>query len=307
MVTPILVYKGYSIDDGGDGILEPGEGAELALILENRGGGLAKGVEILISTQDTCLVLASELISLGDIPPDSTGTGILNIAASSGCSDPHFAQILLRPYTAERDSFWDGFLLSIGSSAFSDDMEEGYAQWTHGGTDDLWHLTNHRAHSGNYSWYCGHEGSWSYDNNMDCYLETPELVLPPKPVLSFWLWYETTTYGVDGIYVETNDGSGWRVLDFIASGGALDSVLIGNSWLEDRYDLSPLYPCGTEMKIRLRFVSDGEDISEGYYVDDVWVGSDTNSSRALLSLWLSGQGQRRGRNPGQWQWLSRSR
>jgi len=163
-------------------------------------------------------------------------------------------------------------------------METGEGGWVHGGTDDLWHLTTQRAHSGSHSWYCGHEESWHYDNDMDCYLETPEVVLPPKPVLSFWLWYETTTYGTDGIYAEANDGSGWRKLDFIASGGALDSALIGNSWLEDRYDLSPFYPCGTRVKIRFRFVSDDADVSEGYYVDDVVVRSDTTFSGALLSL-----------------------
>ncbi len=284
VVAPVLVFEGYTINDGEDGVLEPGEEAELSLTLANVGGGLAKGVEGIVSTQDSCVEFPRCMVDFGDIPPGSTEVGTIGVTALSGCVAPHFTKVLLDCSTQEGESFQDGFILTIGQPGFSDSMEAGSGEWIHEGTDDLWHLTTQRAHSGNYSWYCGHEGSWSYDNNMDCYLETPELVLPPKSVLSFWLWYETTTYGTDGIYVETNDGSGWRVLDFIASGGALDSVLIGNSWLEDRYDLSPIYPCGTEMKVRLRFVSDGGDVSEGYYVDDVWVGSDTVASGALLSL-----------------------
>ncbi len=282
VVTPVLVFKGYRIN--GDGILEPGEEAELTITLANIGSGLAKGVQGGVSSADSCAQFPRCLIDFGDILPDSTGTGIIGVTALSGCAAPHFIQAFLDCSTQEGESFQDGFILTIGQSGFSDSMETGEDGWVHGGTNDLWHLTTQRAHSGSHSWYCGHEDSWHYDNEMDCYLETPKFVLPPKPVLSFWLWYETTTYGVDGIYVEANDGSGWRKLDFIASGGALDSALIGNSWLEDRYDLSPFYSCGAKVKIRFRFVSDGADVSEGYYVDDVWVGSDTTSSGALLFL-----------------------
>jgi hypothetical protein len=145
-------------------------------------------------------------------------------------------------------------------------MESGDVNWTHTGGVDLWHLSAHRKHSGTYSWYCGNEVTFQYNNNMNNSLETVPIVLGQDPELSFWCWYDFPNYGTDGFYAEVNDGSGWTTLDFIGSGGALLNT--GNDWLEYVYDLSSYSP-GTVLNVRFNFVSDGSDVSEGVYIDDV--------------------------------------
>jgi hypothetical protein len=75
------------------------------------------------------------------------------------------------------------------------------------------------------------------------------------------------------MYVEVSpDGGDWEKLDFIGSGGALDPLLMGNGWMEYTYDLSRHAPA-TPLQVRFRFVSDGESVYEGVYIDDIAVGS----------------------------------
>ena len=106
---------------------------------------------------------------------------------------------------------------------------------------------------------------------MNCSLTSPYFVLAPNSGLSFWRWFSVTIYGVDGLYVEINTGSGCETLEFLGSGGALDSLLMGDDWNKETYDLSS-YPTGSMAQVRFRFVSDEADVMEGFYVDDVKVG-----------------------------------
>jgi hypothetical protein len=79
--------------------------------------------------------------------------------------------------------------------------------------------------------------------------------------------------------VEISTGEDWEVLDFLGSGGALDSTLIGNDWFRDSYDLSHIQP-GSFLQVRFRFYSDDDTVvAEGVYVDDVSITSDILSNR----------------------------
>ena len=106
---------------------------------------------------------------------------------------------------------------------------------------------------------------------MNSYLTSPYFILAPQSVLSFWRWFDVAVYGLSGFYVEINTGSGWETLDFIGSGGVLDSLLMGDDWHKEAYDLSS-YPTGCMSRIRFRFVSDFEAVKEGAYIDDVRIG-----------------------------------
>jgi hypothetical protein len=170
--------------------------------------------------------------------------------------------------TREGFNYSDSFNVSIGIFGFSDDIENGGINWTHSGTTDLWHASNYRYHSGTTSWYCGDENQRFYSNNMEDMLISAPVTIDQKTRLSFWCWYIFPNYGTDGLYIEVNDGSGWATLDFIGSGGALGMLNTGNGWLEYNYDLSH-YAMGSMVQVRFRFVSDGDNVVEGAYIDDV--------------------------------------
>jgi hypothetical protein len=280
VATPLLSIWKHAVDDSsggnGNGISEPGETLDISVWVRNAGLGLSREVACSAGSNDPHIHFVDTTAAFGDVPTLSTASGDFVCAVDEMCPTPHFAELVLRTSTSDGYLFSDTVVLVIGETGFSDDMEGGADRWSHGGIPDGWHLTSHRAHSGQYSWYCGNEGSWSYDNGMASYLESSPIVVIPGTELSFWHWYDVAIYGVDGLHVEILHGAVSDTLDFIGSGGALDSLLMGNPWVEDVYDLSH-YPTGDTVTVRFSFVSDDDDVAEGFYIDDVRVGPKTSS------------------------------
>ncbi|UCE18929.1 MAG: immune inhibitor A, partial [Gemmatimonadota bacterium] len=293
VAAPVLICQSYSIDDStggnGNGLMEDGERISIDVGIKNAGLGIAYGVAVRPQVGSCDIALKDSLIVLNDIDPGSTTTGSFSLEFTDpDCPTPAFDVYTLNVNTSDGYSFTDGFSLARHQAqwGFYDDMEHGDTDtlWTYGGQGNLWHVTQHRSHSGDYSWYCGHEDRWRYDKHMDCSLISCPITLGPRAHLSFWHWYEVAVYGVNGIAVEIDDGSGWTKLDFIGSGGALQPVLpIGNDWIEDTYDLSE-YPAGTLVQIRFHFLSDGERVSEGVYIDDVRVYNDYSNPHPLFDF-----------------------
>ncbi|MCK4408865.1 MAG: choice-of-anchor J domain-containing protein, partial [Candidatus Eisenbacteria sp.] len=190
---------------------------------------------------------------------------------ASNCPMPAFPQLALDAVTSNGLALTGSFRVIVGSAGFAHDFESGASGWTHGGASDVWGLTDHRTHSGTVGWYAGTQGIWEYSNDADAHLDSPDFVRGAGAELSFWCWYEFPIYHEDGFYVEiVSSGATIDTLDFIGSGGALDMLgSIGNDWLEYRY----LLPgnAGDTLSVRFRFTSDGDDVAEGVYIDDVSV------------------------------------
>ena len=272
--TPVISYFYHDVIDSlggdGDGIAEPGETVNPHIIVKNSGLITADSVTAELSTDSPYIDIPIHFVplSFGDILPSQFGQTFAEITILPDCPTQYFPQINIGIWTEDGYTFTDSFYVTIGETGFYDDMEDGQGSWTHSGTDDLWHLTSYRKLSGDYSWYCGNEGQFVYNNDVEDFLVSESFAIGQDAELSFWCWYEFPNYGTDGLYAEINDGSGWTDLDFIGSGGALGTLTTGNDWLEYKYDLSQ-YPAGTELTLRFRFVSDEGDVAEGVYIDDV--------------------------------------
>jgi hypothetical protein len=290
VVTPDLIYYNYWVYDAvggnGNGKPEPGETFDLNVSIKNKGMEQASDVTGYLSSFSSYLHIPDSSASFGDIPSEQIWSGVFeDVYLYPSCPSYHFPYMNLRAETSQGFSCQDSFILNIGEGGFEDDMESGDGLWTHGGTLDYWHLTGNRVHSGLYSWYNGLEGLWYFEDNMLNWLQTSSFVIEPESYLSFWMWYDVTNYGVDGVHVQIVDAlSGIPdTIDFIGTGGALDSALnTGNDWLEYRYDLS-FIPPGTTIRVRFSFTSDDEYSfdGEGFYIDDVKVGT-------KASTWLPG-------------------
>ncbi len=272
--TPLLSSGFYQMSDSsngdGDNFAEPGETIILTLAVQNRGLASAQNTTITINRNSPFLSLSHASLDCGEILPDSTKTISLDMTVGTDCPNPAFPQIGLLMETDGDYQFTDSILVSVGEFGIQDNMEFSDSIWTHTGSPDLWYLTSDRRHSGNFSWHCGNRETIVFDNDMDNRLESSSFIIDQNSELSFWCWYEFPNYGVNGIHPEINDGSGWENLDFIGSGGALGILPTGNDWLKYSYDLSH-YPAGTLVKLRFRFVSDLEEVTEGIYIDDVIV------------------------------------
>ncbi len=269
-MEPIVEYVSSVLDDGGDGIPEPGEEIDLDLVLENTGLGQAVEVTARLSAMDEYAMVLVDSAAFGTLAPESSAVcqSSYRLAIAGSCPGQHLLSLRLDVDAGGEYVFTDGLALAIGARGFGDDMESGQGAWSHGGDNDNWHLTSHRSHSGSVSWYCGQEDSWQYVNGSDAYLLSPEIVLGPESRLTFWTWYDVPIYGSDGLYVLVGKGARWDTLDYFGSGGALDSLLMGNDWLPDEYDLSAY----DSVQVKFIFRSDDDDdVAEGLYIDDVIV------------------------------------
>ncbi|RKY83368.1 hypothetical protein DRQ09_10165, partial [candidate division KSB1 bacterium] len=277
-LSPELSLVNIKIDDrlmkNSNNWIDPGDIGEVILTIKNTGLINAKNtlISLIPDEPDVLSSFPEPDIFIKNLPEDSTFTGSLLFYVNPECSAPYFTKATLKINIENEYSIKKEINISIGNTGFFDDMENGTENWIHKGIKDNWHITQKRKHSGKYSWYCGNESTMKYEKSSNSYLESTEIIVEPNSVLSFWHWYEVATYGVNGIYVEINDGNGWMVLDFIGSGGALNNLPIGNEWIEDNYDLSDFQP-GKKIKIRFRFYSDNNPPAEGFYIDDVTVKS----------------------------------
>jgi len=269
-VEPALVFQDAMVDDGGDGIPQPGETIDLEIILVNAGLGEATGVTARLTALDEYAAVVTDTAAYGDIPADSTAGPAMpfQVAVDDSCPAQHDLPLKLTMTTSDGYDFTEGLILAIGHRGFSDDMESGVGDWTHGGSKDHWHLSTHRSHSGSTSWTCGLADSLRYEKNTDDYLLSPSIVLGPNSTLTFWSWYDVPIYGSDGLYVVVGSGAQWDTLDYFGSGGALDQLYMGSDWLPDEHDLS-----GRDtIQVKFIFHSDfDDDVAEGMYIDDITI------------------------------------
>jgi hypothetical protein len=276
VVAPRPSVQRYTADElvgDGDGVIEPGETAELTVYVVNAGSGNLGPLTAELTTGDPNLVVlqGASTLNVGLDPGQAAALSpAFEVRVESGAPNPGYGGLHI-VFTHDEGSDADDFLLAIGEPGFTDDMEDGPGSWTHSGTNDQWHLSDHRQHSGQYSWYCGSPGHL-YANNTDASLVSPAFVAPVDAELAFWCYYDVTIYGVDGLFVELWRDGGWETLEYLGSGGALDSTLFVCDWAEYTYDLGGLEP-GCTTQIRFHFVTDDSDVSEGFYVDDVCMRS----------------------------------
>jgi hypothetical protein len=260
--TPVLSYCATIILDGpgGDGVPNPDETVDLRIVLQNSGLGDAHNSFARLSTNDTeNIQILSDSVSYGEIPnqdcksPDSCFT----IYIDPSCPIIHGSWLYL-DLGADDYSSLDSFWLLTGGYGFADDMEGGEGDWSKEGASK-WHLTTHRSHSENTSWYCGEEGSWIYSSDFTALLYSPQFItLPPHAELSFWAWYEIEA-GFDYSYCEIWADGRWHTLCMMTgeSGG----------WVKKTFDLSEFY--GNAVTVRFTMFSDDDDYQyEGLYIDD---------------------------------------
>jgi thiol-disulfide isomerase/thioredoxin len=255
-------YYGMNLtDSGGNGIAEPGESIELVPRFKNMGTGEFPGGNIIISTGDPYITITSNTSYLNPVGKGEVGSVStpFTFEISPNCPDPHQLNLYFL-----QDTHTDTILFLItGQPGLSDDMESGGEGWSHFGTNDYWHLTEHESHSPSHSWYCGVEGLWHYTNENDASLVSSWFVVTPNCSLYFWHRYSLES-GYDYGFFEMDNGSGWwKILD-IFNGSQ-------SSWVETSYPMMEY--SGQTVRIRFRFISDYSVSEEGWYIDDLYVPS----------------------------------
>ncbi|NQV18724.1 MAG: choice-of-anchor D domain-containing protein [Armatimonadetes bacterium] len=159
---------------------------------------------------------------------------------------------------------------------FFDDMENGINNWTIEVylPDDLWHQTETNFNSPTHSWWCGQEGTGTYNtgNQISTAVISPVIdltVVDTTVTLQFFENYDTEN-GYDCCMVDvTTDGG----ITWIPLRGSLGNAPSGSSggWITSVLDLTDY--TGSEIKIRFYFDTTDSILNNypGWFFDDVVV------------------------------------
>jgi hypothetical protein len=184
----------------------------------------------------------------------------------------------------------------------SDSVENSTSRWTHGGANDLWHISTNRAFSGIHSWYLGNSLTRSYIDRINASIISPAYTLKTNPQLHFQHWIRTepdsATHFWDGGVVEisTNDGATfvaipplggypYRITPNTASPFPANMPCFAGTggWQSVQFDLSAYV--GQTIRFRFRFGSDGAVVDEGWFIDDIRLTMLCDSNASWFTCW----------------------
>lgn len=151
ILSPDLHLLTVSVSDGGNGILEPGETANLVVRLHNIGGGKLQNVVAQINTQNADLFILDGEAQTNKILPSEIWEAVFQIRLAADAPAIQVVQIHLEVsdsfgYSYERD-------LPLMTSLIADGFESGgfdLFDWQMGGTAP-WTTTNIAPYEGTYA------------------------------------------------------------------------------------------------------------------------------------------------------------
>lgn len=289
-------YAYYVVDTlgNGNGMLDPGEDAGINILITNDGSATGEGFICELQTEDPYISVLNGSVSIPTISTNDTiSLSNFLIHISDTVPSPYVAEMTLRFTSIFGVEEFDTFQIVIGTTGLAEDFEEGSGDWTHLSLTpsyiDQWHIETFRTHSGDSSYKCGGAGSLNYSNFVDAALVSPQFVLGPFSRLYFWHWMDAETssyyqgYAYDGGIVELKVNGEWIQITpeegypFLQRGGSGSPFEEGtpifsgyHDWKREEFDL---FPYIGEVQLRFRFGTDQGVTREGWYIDDIWVGT----------------------------------
>lgn len=101
LYAPVLTFNDYSIDDqSGNGMIEPGETADLIIQVKNTGGADASGVIGTLSVDSPYVTLNTEVNTYGDVAADQVVERVYSITADEATPTGHYVEFTI-DYTAD--------------------------------------------------------------------------------------------------------------------------------------------------------------------------------------------------------------
>jgi len=175
---PNLVFIDYFIDDSvggnGDGNLDPGESADLYIVLKNNGTETAEDIITNFYSYDQYITINGTLTDFEDLAPTQIDTGYVNISISPSTPESHTAHFNL-DVSCNDGAYSNVFLFTILIGAPPiEDFETGdfsSYDWMQGGSAD-WTVVTENPYEGV---YCARSGTISHSQttqlsvNMDVY------------------------------------------------------------------------------------------------------------------------------------------
>ena len=305
VVAPTISYGGYSYTvSGEDTIIDPGETGEILVTYNNTGNGFGYDLQIMASETNSYVSLQNSFVVIDQVDPLSEATSQQSIEFTI---DPDFEGTSFQIDLFETDSngFMDLATLSIPVGMSINNFETGEGEWEHSalsaGYSDEWHLSDFRnfTDSGEFSMKCGGANGSNYSDNVYAGLVSPIFPLPSNSFIKFrhWMQAETNSGNPDQawdggiIEISVNNGGFQQIAPtsgypyIITTNDASPfppgiGVISGSiNWEEVELDLSTY---SGFVQVRFVFGTDSAVNEEGWYIDELFVGSYTDNESDFI-------------------------
>jgi hypothetical protein len=287
--APGLQLTSWSISDGNNNALFPGESAMLSLSLTNQGSCETTDLSVQLLTDNPSVTVSNPVGQIAALNPGAEGTlDNLQFTLDAGIADP--STLVLYLIASDTRNYREYFLIETPVGGVWNDMESGELDWTHTNVSpafgDQWNLSPNLNHTpgGSHAWYCGQ--NMQYGTLLDAGLTTGEYPISGVHELHFYHWMSAELsvlypgYCYDGGIVEMSlngsdfqqitprGGYPYRIRQSSQPGPFPQSLPCYSGtivWSEAVFDLQGT---GT-VRFRFRFGSDGATNSVGWIVDDL--------------------------------------
>ncbi len=149
--APNLHVLTVSVNDGENGILEPGETANLVIRMRNNGGGKLQDVDADLSTNDQDLTILSGTASISQLLPMQIWEAVFQVELSADATPMQVVELLLNVVAANGYNYQKG--LPLMTSLIVENFESGAFEifdWQMSG-DAPWTITTVTPYEGTYA------------------------------------------------------------------------------------------------------------------------------------------------------------
>jgi hypothetical protein len=297
--APILNFVSVIINDNsgnGNGILDPGETAQMIVTIRNAGSTAANSVTGILSENDPYVSISDANGAFGNIAPGDSSSNSIDVfvvTASSSCPMGHEMAFGL---TLGASSGYAGNIsvpLMVGDreTVYSDDFSSNLG-WTGLGGSGEWTIGQATGGAGNDGYggpdpavdhsptddnrvlgndlTSGTGGDYSASLSQTYWVTSPVINCSNfnGTILSYWRWLGVEQNSYDHAYFAAKNRSGTWVNLFSNGGNTIDESV----WSQDTYDISTYADSNANFQIRFGLgVTDGSWQYCGWNIDDILI------------------------------------
>ena len=217
--APVIVVGNIEIFDGDNGILDPGETADLIVTLENYGGAVCSNIETLITSNNPFIIINDSIGSIDTLAAYSNDTVVYNVTASSIAPYGYIAYLDINITADNNYSVTDTMYFTIG--LIVEDFETGdFTQfpWEFMG-DASWLITSITPYQGMYA-----SKSGDIDDNEES---------------TIYLTLDVLCNSEISFYKKVSSEANYDYLKFYIDGAEMDRWAGEHIWGQEVYPVTP--------------------------------------------------------------------
>jgi len=241
------------------------ESGTFKVVIRNKGLQTAPNVKIQWTPLNSYVTVPVQLYTRASLPSRTSDSTTFNFTVSGTCPNNYGVPVRLKIMQNDTVTLYNQLyyiLVGNGTAILRDSAENGFNNWT---TSNTWAVTSAQYHSPSNSFTDSPSGSYANNTNNSMTLNFP-LNTSSMPVvfLSYWHRYYTEAgYDYCRVEVSSNNGSTWNEITSY-NGNA-------QTWAYQSFDITSYCNSSANVRVRFRLTSDGSQVFDGWYVDDIKV------------------------------------